>query len=303
MKKILVTGGHGFIGKHLATALASCGHAVTVCDVKKADEADLFLWDEVNRDVRIFMRELDTGLKLQSLFGEADHFDYIFHLAATPRLGMGLAFPEEVLRNNIDSLIDVLGYCRKNKHTKLIFISSSSVVWADCSLNPYAQSKAVGENILDTYVSTFGVNAVTARLFNVYGPGEAECGKNTTLVKQCKKAIIGKNGFTIFGDGSAVRDFTHVSDIVDGLLEIMSEMEQGVNANVYELGAGDDSVTVKQVVHAFFGDDDLITYADARFGEPPLTRADQSKWPLRWFPQIKVIDYINDWCKAGCPND
>lgn len=281
---ILVTGGAGFIGKHLTQHLKSTGHTVTVVDI--AAQAPFTTQTHVD-DVADFIRNTDQG------------FDAIFHLAAIPRVGLGLNSPELVLRNNLDSTIEVLGYCRQNPRTKLIFVSSSSVTHSNIMINPYACSKKICEEMVELYRKTYGVNATIVQLFNVYGPGEARYGEHSTLIRRCKDAYLNGKDFTVNGDGSMSRDFTHVADVVRGLEFILEEMDNPHPH--YQLGM-DQPISVIQVVREFFSDD-KIKYGPARPTDCQTTRSSMTQWPLGWIPSIHIIDYIAEWKAAGCPND
>lgn len=305
MKKILITGGQGFIGRQLAMYLASSAlYDVTTVDFKPADVLDVLRWKSINKDVRVYMKELDDAHQLKNLYDEPEPYDLIVHLAAIPRVGVSLAYPESVLRNNVDSLIDVLGYCRTHPSTRLLFVSSSSATWADSRFNPYALSKKMGEELLDTYRATYGIKCATVRLFNVYGPGESEYGEFTTLIRACKKAIWTGQPVFIHGDGSQVRDFTHIDDVVDGLAAIIGEFGNETVRDLYELGSGDASVSVSQVVDTFVnGEPNQIVNRPPRLHDPHMTKADVSLWPKFWYPKINIIDYIKKWKEEGSPLD
>jgi UDP-glucose 4-epimerase len=299
--KILVTGGNGFIGTKLSSMLKRVNHDVTVVDVKPPVAATPLSKQQV-KTVELYMEELKTLETNPLVYGKQAPFDVIFHLAATPRIGVGLVEPEKVLSNNINSLIAALSYCRRNPSTKLIFISSSSAVWSDVSKNPYALSKKIGEELLGTYIGTYGVNAVIARLYNVYGPGEADCGNHTTLIKQCKKCYVSNQPLIVRGDGSVCRDFTHVDDVVAGLVAIMVQMESQDHPRLFEIGAGMGCVTVNQVIEAF-GEPLKVTYTDSVDADAPKTLADFGLWPSGWKAKISVLDHIAEWRKTGRLSD
>lgn len=305
MKRILITGGQGFIGRNLAMYLATSNlYDITSVDFKPADVLDVLRWRNINKDVRVFMKELDDAHQLKNLYDELEPYDLIIHLAAIPRVGVSLAYPEATLRNNVDSLIDVLGYCRAHPSTKLLFVSSSSATWADSRFNPYALSKKIGEQLVDTYRATYGIKCATVRLFNVYGAGESEFAEYTTLVRTCKKALWTKRPVFIHGDGNQVRDFTHIDDVVDGLAAIIGEMGNGTARDLYELGSGDASVSVVQVVDAFMkGEPNQIVNVPGRPHEVQMTKADITLWPKFWYPKIKILEYIKKWKEEGCPLD
>lgn len=301
--KILVTGGNGFIGYHLSKQLCQLGHDVTVCDIQplKNKEALFATYEHVEAAEYINATSFAEGF--QTIYGKQEPFDIIFHLAAVPRVGISLEQPELVLKNNIGSTIEVLGYCRKHPNTKLIFISSSSVVWADINKNPYALSKHIGEELLNTYAATFGVECTSVRLFSVYGPGEADYAYATTIVKQCKMLLNSGMPLLIHGTGKQVRDFTHVDDAVSGLIAIMKEMLGGVWKPVYELGTGDNSVSVEDVIRAFSSESTSVINVSGRADDPESTLADKSLAPDNWKPRIKILDYIALWKMNGRLND
>lgn len=272
---ILVTGGDGFIGSHLIKQLEENGHQVT----------------NISSDIQL----LDD-----SAFGNPQ---VIYHLGAFPRVGYSIDNPEKVLSNNYLATLRVLEYCRFHPSTRLINVSSSSVKFANLLHNPYALSKKFGEDLTDLYRVTYGIKATNVRLFNVYGPGEAEYGKFTTLVKACKKRVITGSNLKITGDGSIARDFTHVADVVNGLVAVDRLLQQGVAIALYELGAGKPT-SVAEVVEEFQRGTNLkIDYDMPRPNDPEQTRADPYRRPHGWFPVFDVLDYIQDWKAAGCPND
>lgn len=301
MTKVLITGGNGFIGKHLTEYLHAKGLDVTTVDIKNPNR--ITPWKCISKNVRVYMKELDDAFKLRNLFGNDDPFDFIIHLAAIPTHGIALENPEHVLCNNIDNLTDVLGYCRNHPDTKLLFISSSSVVWSDPSFNPQAMSKQIGEQLLELYRNTYTIKCATVRLFNVYGPGENEYGHHTSLIRSLKKAVWLDQPALVHGDGSQTRDFTHVSDVVDGIWCIMSELLSETAQDVYELGTG-GGISVEQIVNAFKGDDPLdIINIESRANDPYMTKADVTLWPKFWYPKINILEYIKKWKDEGSTLD
>lgn len=277
--KIIVTGGKGFIGTHLVNKLKALDHEVTVVD---------------SRGGKLVQELRDDDLK---------GYDVIFHLAATARVGISLNFPEETLSNNINSTLLLLDHCRKYPSTQLIFASSSSAAFADVMQNPYAMSKRICEDLIEMYRKTYGVKGTIVRFFNVYGPGEADYGPHTTLIKQCKKGYLNGMGFYITGDGSIVRDFTHVYDVVAGLARIL-DCSQFMEQHRFELGSTDATVSVKDIVEEFQKGTDLrIRHRKSRPGDPPKTCASKDAVPEGWEPKVKVLEYIRQWKACGCPAD
>ena len=274
--KVLVTGASGFIGAHLVSRLNRLHHSVRTCD-----------------------RRTRTAIPVQELTDDdINGVDVVVHLAATARLGISLKEPEAVIENNVTAVLRLLEHCRIHPATKLIYISSSSVKFADLKKNPYALSKAMGEQLVELYRETYQVNATSVRLFNVYGPGEADYGPNTTLIKQCKKALLDNKNLYIDGDGTVVRDFTHVDDVIDGIIAIFYDLH--CLKSVYELGSGSMTVSVKDIVTEFQKGTNLsIEYRPARIGDPPSTCADIKLCPGNWKPKINILDHIRDWKNKG----
>lgn len=301
--KILVTGGNGFIGYHLSKHLCDLGHSVTVCDVAPLVNKEPLFATYEHIEAGEYLSAQSFAENFQTIYGQQRSFDVIFHLAAIPRVGISLEQPEIVLRNNVDSTIEVLGYCRNHPNTKLIFISSSSVVWADVTKNPYALSKQIGEQLLHAYASTFDVECAAVRLFSVYGPGEADYGPSTTLVKQCKKFLTAGLPLIIHGTGQQVRDFTHVNDAVTGLIAVMNEILNGDWKPIYEIGSGDNTTTVEDIVRAFSNESTSVLQVAGRKNDPVSTLVNESLIPSGWKAKINVLDYIRDWKRNGCLND
>lgn len=260
MANVVVTGGRGFIGRHLVKLLYSKGHHVQVIDVP----------DDLTQAI-------DSDLKS----------DFIIHLAAIPRLGVSLKHPEAVIYNNVTSTLRILTFCRRNPTTKLINISSSSVKFADLNKNPYAYSKKICEDLIIMHRTLYQINATTVRLFNVYGDDETEWPGAITLLSACKNAVVNNGPVKINGDGSISRAFTHVDDVAEGLIEIMHRHEAW--RELYEIG--NKTYSVNDIINAFGVD---AVYGPSRIGDPQETATDQL-FRLNVDLKIDVLEYIAKW--------
>lgn len=304
MKRILITGSDGFIGRFLTRFLCVQGlYDITTVDLKPSSRADQVGLKHVCKDVRQFMKELDDQHQLRHLYVEQRPYDLIIHLAAIPRAGISLQYPESVIRNNVDGLVDVLGYCRTHPSTALLFISDGTVIQADATSSPYALSKHIGEQLIQTYRASYSIKCATLRLFSVFGPGESEYAGDTSLSRTCKKAIWLNQPVEIHGTGNQSRDFTHIDDVVDGISLVIGEMKKNNFKPVYELGAGAPTEVV-QVVDAYMKrEQNEIVYVAARPGMPDKVCANPLLWPQYWYPQISILDYIQRWKDGGCQLD
>ena len=204
MPSVLVTGGSGFIGTHLCRHLHGLGHNVISLDIMHTDSHP---WECITADIR-------DGLQF-------DGIDYIVHLAAQISVPQSIVNPDETLSINVDGTKSIISAAETAGIKKIIF-ASSAAVYGDCDQipiseeaslipqSPYAVSKIVGEELL----LRSNIATCSLRFFNVYGPGQSSEGGYAAVIPAFKKAISLGKECTIFGDGTQVRDFVHVHDLV-----------------------------------------------------------------------------------------
>jgi UDP-glucose 4-epimerase len=277
MKKILVTGGVGFVGYNLCKRLVEDGHEVISVDNystgQKQNEIDGVVY--INFDLsRGFPEEVGQGVQL------------VYHLAASARIQPSFENPTLYARNNVISTFNVCEFSRSYK-IPLVFAGSSSHHSGKFK-NPYTFTKDLSEETVELYRSLFDLKASTARFYNVYGPRQLEEGA-ATLIGIWDKARREGRPFNIYGDGSKRRDFTHVDDIVDALVLISDKNSWG---NVFELGRG-SNFSVNEV-SKMYGQKEVIYYNDRR-GEAQDTLSDSklARELLGWNP----IKNLTDWIK------
>lgn len=222
--KILVTGGNGFIGANLISALSAQGHEVVSID-------DLSTGKEINevRKAAYLYEDIE-----KVAYFDGTEVDVVFHLAALSRIQPSFKYPGEYFRVNVKGT-EIVADWAKQYNVKMIYAGSSSIHQGTV-LSPYATYKAMGESVVQMYKYSFGLNAHIARFYNVYGPLEIEEGEFASLFGVWKKAMKNKEPLPIVGDGEQVRDYTFVDDIVDGLIRIMNY--EGKENNIWELGTG-----------------------------------------------------------------
>jgi len=231
--KILVTGGVGFIGSNLILRLIRDGHIVHSLDNYSTGSVHnefygckYFHYDLVDINTASIDRD----------------FDVIFHIAALARIQPSFLRPSDTFKSNVVGTEAVLEFAR-TIGAKVIYAGSSSR-WHDPRKSPYAMSKYLGEELCKMYKRSFGLRTQIARFYNVYGPNEIMDGDYATVIGVWRRQILYKEPITIIGDGEQRRDFTYISDIVDGLVKIMDtdvyhedawELGTGVNYSINEL--------------------------------------------------------------------
>ena len=273
--KILVTGGAGFIGTNLIKRLLADGHEVTSID---------------NYSTGLKENHIDGCKYLQ--YDIRTVYDYkfinpdiIFHLAAIARIQPSFDDPIKYFTTNANGTLNIARYCTNN-NIPLIYAGSSSHHAGQYS-NPYTFSKSTGEEILHMFKYNYGLKFTIARFYNVYGPYQLTEGGYTTLIGRWINNIEKGLPCEIYGDGEQRRDFTHVDDIVDGLIRMDSETAFG---KIYELGRG-QNYSVNEVAEMF---GIKPSYKDPKPGEArnTLCKSQDAKYDLGWKPQKNLIDYI-----------
>ena len=224
MKKVLVTGGCGFIGKALTEELIKRGYEVDVID-------NLF----IGREAKIPEGCNFLGGDIRGMDNIDDKaYDYIFHLAALSRIQPSFKNPTLTFSINVDGTKKVVEYAYQN-NCKLIYAGSSSR-HHNPMLSPYALTKHMGEEWIKMFKGVYGLNAQIARFYNVYGPGELVASDMAAVIGMWRYAVSNQKSILIHGDGKQKRDFTHIDDIVDGLIKIAESDEKHEDA--WELGTG-----------------------------------------------------------------
>src|SRR5436305_16923 len=223
MAHYLVSGGAGFIGSHLAEELVRRGHRVRVAD-------NLATGKRSNLD-HISGVEFLEGDLADFHFAETAvrGCDFVLHEAAIPSVPRSVKDPITSNRANIDATLNVLVASRDAKVKRLVFAGSSSA-YGDTPtlpkheemptnpLSPYALQKVVGEQYLQMFTRLYGLETVSIRYFNVFGPRQDPSSPYSGVISVFATALIENRSPKIYGDGSQTRDFTYVANVVDGVL-------------------------------------------------------------------------------------
>jgi UDP-glucose 4-epimerase len=225
-------------------------------------------------------------------------WDVVFHCAAKPRIQPSFVSPSATIESNVKSTVNALEIAR-HYGSKFIYAGSSTCD-GDFFANPYALSKHLGEDICRLYAQVYGVPCAVARFYNVYGPRQIESGPYATAMGVWEKAYREGNPLPVCGDGSKRRDWTHVLDIVSGLVAIGEWMQgdHGDDVPVFYLGRG-ESLSVSEVVAMFGGD--VAPQCD-RPGESQATLANDAftRDAIGWNPQRSISEYIHSVRERAC---
>jgi len=293
--KCIVTGGSGFIGSHLVDRLVQEGADVYVIDNESATTHDGFYYHE---DAYYFKYDIRNYNDIRPIFDDAD---YVFHLAAESRIQPCIENPLMAVETNTLGTATVLQCAREAGVKKVIYSSTSSAyglknkppqvetMYEDC-LNPYSVSKVAGEKLCKMYNDLFGLQTITFRYFNVYGPREPLRGPYAPVVGLFLRQKKANEPLTVVGDGLQTRDFTHVSDVVEANI---SAMKSDCHGEIMNVGTG-RNISILELAKLI---SDNITHIDARPGEARNTQANNTKIRalLGWSPKVKLEDYLNNY--------
>ena len=297
MKKILVTGGCGFIGSNLVDILIEDGNQVLVIDdlssgkKENCNESAKYIFADIKDVFGDSVREAahrHVIPKHHTTF--LNSVDVIYHLAANARIQPSFQEPKETIYNNSYGTALICEFARKI-NAKIVYAGSSSF-YGGIYLNPYAFTKWQGEEACRMYSEVYGVKTAVARFFNVYGPRNPLIGQYTPVVAIFEQQLSEGKDLTIVGDGEQRRDFTHVGDICRGLIAISKGEYSG---DVFNLGTGTNH-SINELADLFGGNK---KYLPPRPGEARVTLADISKTSEQtgWRPLQRLEEYVSDWLK------
>ena len=329
MKKILVTGGLGYIGSHTVVALQNAGYDVVIVDdCSNAEENFLDRITSItNNKPAYFKIDLKNEQDVRGFF-QNNKVDGIIHFAAYKAVGESVQKPLMYYRNNLVGLINVLESMQDFDVNNIIF-SSSCTVYGQADVmpideqtplkkpeSPYGKTKQMGEEILEDFSAVSGKNVICLRYFNPVGAhesakiGELPKGIPNNLVPYVTQTAAGvRECLSVWGDdyptrdGTAIRDYIDVNDLADAHVKAMTRLVEGKNKTALEffnLGTGTGS-TVLEVVNAFQTANDLkINYQIQGRREGDIIEAyannTLAKTELGWEPNVSLEESLrNSW--------
>ncbi len=276
MARCLVTGHKGYIGSAVYKTLQEQGHDVMGIDLQDGN------------DILHVLKPATDG----TFHRHWANFkpEYIFHLAAIPRVAYSVEQPVHVIENNVLSSLYILEFARACGVKRVIYSSSSSVVGDGLGPeNPYGASKYMPESMCGVWSRLYGVDTVCLRYFNVYSPDQKADGPYATAVANWMQFIRdGKNPF-ITGDGEQRRDMAHKLDVVSANIFCM-EHDQDFEGRWFDVGTGDNASLnqIKDMALQFFPEVHF-DYVESRPGDVMVTKACIS--PLNeigWYPNHEI---------------
>jgi UDP-glucose 4-epimerase len=280
-KTILVTGGAGFIGSHLCRALAKAGHQVISLD-------NYFTGTEANHVEGVEYRRGHTRDVVKHV---PEMVDLVFHLGEYSRVEKSFEDPTELVWDlNVAGTFSMVEFCRR-KGAKLVYAGSSTKFAAEGEgrhQSPYAWTKASNTELVRNYGNWFGLKYAITYFYNVYGEGEIATGPYATLIGIFKQEYLHGMPMTVVSPGTQARCFTHISDIVSGLM-LVGEKGEG---DGFELGHS-QAHSILEVAKMFGGE---IVMLPERKGNRQSSPVDASKArALGWEPKVSLEAHVREF--------
>ncbi|HJU63862.1 MAG TPA: SDR family oxidoreductase [Candidatus Binatia bacterium] len=278
--RYLVTGGAGFIGSHIVRRLVEEGELVRVVDNLSTGQSIRL------KDVRDSIEFVEGDLADQRVSDEAVRgVAYVLHQAAVPSVQRSVCDPIGTNRSNVTATLNVLESCRKAGVRRLVFAASSSA-YGDTEvlpkveempanpLSPYALQKFVGERYCKLYYDLYGLETVSLRYFNVFGPDQDPHSEYSAVIPKFINKLLAREPLTVYGDGEQSRDFTYVENVVQA--NVLALRAIAAPGNVCNVGCG-EKVTLNELIRlleAILGIKAKVNYTAPRAGDVRHSLAD-----------------------------
>ncbi|MGL5834200.1 MAG: UDP-glucose 4-epimerase GalE [Waterburya sp.] len=312
MKKILVTGGAGYIGSHTVKKLGEAGYQIVIYDNLSTGSAAAILYGE------LYKGELNDQERLTQVFKQHD-FDAVIHFAASISVPESLAKPLDYYANNTCNVINILQCCKQFNVNQFVF-SSTAAVYGEVAespvvessptvpINPYGKSKLMSETVIRDYAQASELKYVILRYFNVAGADSSgkigQMGEKAAhLIKVgCDAALGIRPAASIYGtdyptpDGTGVRDYIHVEDLAAAHVDALRYLEREAPSQTLNCGYG-TGYSVKEVfskIQEISGVDFPIVETPRREGDPAcvIASGEKIREVIGWNPQHNSLDEI-----------
>lgn len=290
-RRIVVTGGSGFIGSHVVRALAAGGAEVIVADLVPYPDAEVTAHQVDLRTPGVIEQMVQPGA------------DTIVHLAASTSVLQSIDHPAETFANNVVVTASLLEQARRCGVTTFVFASTNAVVGPAkhfpihegtpmAPLTPYGATKAAGEMLLSTYNAIYGLRSTWLRLTNVYGPG---MGHKDSVVPRLLNVARSGSTFNVYGDGSQLRDYVFVADVVSAVCLAVADPVAGgprwEGPVVIGSATSTSVLDVAGMVREVTGVDLALRHVAAKPGEMPKVVVDVGHArSLGWHPTTELLE-------------
>jgi UDP-glucose 4-epimerase len=298
MANVLVTGGAGFIGSNLTEALLQRGHFVRVLDDFSTGKRENLIFDKAFPSLEIIEGDIRDYSTCQKAM---EGMEYIFHQAALPSVQRSVEDPETSNAVNVGGTLNILLAAKKTGVKRVIYASSSSVYGDTPSLpkheempsnplSPYALQKYIGEQYCRLFYQLYGLEAVSLRYFNIFGPKQDPNSIYSAVIPKFIDALLQGRPPIIFGDGEQSRDFTYIENVVQAnLLAVSTEHLHGETINI----ACGKRISLNQLLNflkEILGSKQSPIYEEARKGDVRHSLADihKGKEILNYEPTVGI---------------
>jgi UDP-glucose 4-epimerase len=284
--KVMVTGGAGFIGSHLAEALCRRGAKVIVLDNLSSGKLENLSWRKTGDDLEFIEDDVANELLLRRLVPGCD---VVMHQAAVPSVPISVAQPLETNTQNLDATLRLL-IAARDARVKRFLLASSSAIYGDGGLSPkheglppnplspYALQKFAAEKYAQLFHQLYGLETVSFRYFNIFGPRQSFDSPYSGVIARFCTAMLRGQPPTIFGDGKQARDFTYIDNVVAATLLALETGAEKVAGKVLNVACG-QSITLLALaaeLNRLTGQNLKPVFEPARAGDVRISCADIS---------------------------
>jgi nucleoside-diphosphate-sugar epimerase len=280
---VLVTGGGGFIGSHLAARLASLGHRVRILDNFATGRRSNVV--ALDGDIELVEGDVQSYERVHNAIAGCE---VVLHQAALPSVPRSVADPLTSNATNVTGTLNVLLAARDAGVRRVVFASSSSVYGATAELpkredmsalpvSPYAVAKLACEGYCRSFGEVYGLETVALRYFNVFGPRQDPLSQYSAVIPKFITALLRGESPVVYGDGEQSRDFTYIDNVVDANLRAATA--DGVSGQTFNI-ACEDRISLNRLleeIRGILGVDIEATYREPRQGDVKHSLADISR--------------------------
>ena len=312
-KTIMITGGAGFIGSHVVKHLMEYENCkiIVVDNLSTGDINNIPVkfkesmicninLTRINEENKYYFMQCSYDNK--SVLNILKDCDYVLHFAATPRVGYSVEYPLKTHQNNVEATLKLLDACKDAKIKRFIFSSSSSVVGNAKTptteneqkqpRSPYALQKSIIEDYCRLYSELYGLDSVSLRYFNVYGPGQLPGKSYSTVIPAWFSSIKNNKPLLLEGDGTQSRDFCYIDNVVQAnILSILCK--ENLKGEVLNIGCN-NTISLNEILDFLNNKfkNLKIEYAEPRIGDVHKTHAliSKAKKMINYNPKIKFFE-------------